>query len=82
MTEKGHTTMLLSREELEVLEACVLICLDNNSLDADTAKDAKAVLEEIRLFLDRDAPGVAESVGDEIKAEYAAGDGEAGGAGR
>lgn len=70
--------MMFSKEELEVIEACLLLVLDGDLLDADTEKDALAVLHEIRLHLDRDAPGVADAVGQEIIVEYELGDGRRG----
>jgi hypothetical protein len=65
-TEKGHATMLFSREELEVIEACVLYCLDRNALDEDTAKDAALIIEEIRIALDKSPRQVADLLAEQI----------------
>jgi hypothetical protein len=44
--------MLMSRDELEIIEACIILVLDQKVLPREDERDAKKVLETIRTYLD------------------------------
>ena len=72
----GSQPMLFSHEELEIIEACVLICLSNRLLhDKDTITDAHILLATVRDLLHKDAEGVADAIAEAIKAKYHAAEG-------
>ena len=54
--------MLLSYEELLVLDRCVRYALGQGVLDADTEKDARKVLRYITQYLERRAEQVIADV--------------------
>lgn len=78
----GRVAVLLSREELEVLEACCVIVIDQHVLPKEDEHEAVLVLAEIRKYLDdlyekemADAqteppePGVIGAVGGDVPGE-------------
>jgi hypothetical protein len=73
--EKGHATVLFSREELLLLEFCLLYVLHHDTqdiehavLDEDTAKDAAELLRELRLYLGEDQQAIGERLLEKLKA--------------
>jgi len=51
-TPGRETPMLLSRDELEVIERCILFVLEQRVLPREDERDARRVLESIRTYLD------------------------------
>ena len=71
----GSQPMLFSREELEIIEACILICLDQRLIhDKDTITDTHVLLATVRDLLDKDAEGVADAIAEAIRTKYRAAD--------
>ena len=66
--EKGFATVLFSREELRLLEFCVLLAVERGDLDEDTKRDAKELLREIRLYLGNDPQAIGERIIEKLKA--------------
>lgn len=64
---KGHATVLFSKEELMLIEFCVTNALVRGNLDQDTAKDAVALLQEIRIILGNDSNAVLERLGEKLR---------------
>jgi hypothetical protein len=62
--EKGHATVMFSREELILLEVCLLLALNKGELDEDTTKDAQHLLQEIKVILGSDSASVADRIRD------------------
>lgn len=53
MTTPGRETpMLLSRDELETIEQCIMFVLQEEALPREDEKDIRRVLEAIRTYLD------------------------------
>jgi hypothetical protein len=67
--EKGHATVLFSREELLLMEFCVLYAIDMGALDEDTLKDASDVVREIRKVLGNDAQSIADRLTEKLAGE-------------
>lgn len=44
--------MLMSRDELEIVETCIIFVLDAEVLPREDERDARKVLETIRTYLD------------------------------
>jgi hypothetical protein len=65
--EKGHATVLFSREELLLLEFCVLLTVEQGNLDADTRKDAADLLRELRVYLGNDPQAIGERILEKLK---------------
>lgn len=59
--------MMFSREELHLVQWCVLRCLEEDVLDEDMKRDAAVLLAELRYILGE----TAEDVGDRIAQQIA-----------
>jgi hypothetical protein len=64
---KGHATMLFSREELLLIEFCVLLTVERWELDEDTKKDAAELLQELRIHLGSDPQSIGDRVLEKLK---------------
>jgi hypothetical protein len=64
---KETATVMFSREELHLVQWCVLRCLEEDVLDKDMKRDAAVLLEELRYILGE----TAEDVGDRIAQQIA-----------
>jgi hypothetical protein len=65
--EKGHATVMFSREELILLEVCLLLALNKGELDEDTTKDAQHLLQEIKVILGSDSASVADRIREKLR---------------
>lgn len=65
--EKGHAAVLFSREELLLLEFCVLYAIDMGALDEDTLKDASDLVREVRKALGDDAQSIADRLSEKLR---------------
>jgi hypothetical protein len=65
--EKGHATVLFSREELLLLEFCVLLTVERGDLDEDTKKDAADLLRGLRVALGNDPQAIGERILEKLR---------------
>lgn len=61
--------MLFSRNELRMIEFCVLLAIERGDLGADAIKDATELLREIRLVLRTDPQAIGERTAEKVRAE-------------
>ena len=62
-------SLLFSKSQWEVIEACLIQALDEGMSD-DTEADAMEILLEIRTYLQKDPEGILDLIGDEVTDAY------------
>lgn len=63
---KEAVTVMFSREELLLVQWCVIRCMEEDVLDADMKQDAAVLLEELRYVLGETPEDVSERIAQQI----------------
>lgn len=65
-------SLLFSKPQWEVIETCLILVIDqgDRGLGPDSIRDAQEILEEIRVYLDKDPKGIVDLIGEDLTDAY------------
>lgn len=63
-------SLQFSRPQWEVIETALILVIDQNGIGKDAMQDAQEILQEIRVYLDKDPKGIVALIGEEVTDAY------------